>query len=141
MVGPRQCGKTTLVESCGLENSVYYSLDLESNLQAALQDPGFLISQYRSRCLILDEIQKAPILIGEIKYAVDHDHRCGQFVLTGSSDYRRLPHANESLAGRVDFVRLRTFSSAERMGAKPTFLKRMFERDFSGVYAAETTGK
>ena len=141
VVGPRQCGKTTLVESCGLENSVYYSLDLESNLQAALQDPGFLISQYRSRCLILDEIQKAPILIGEIKYAVDHDHRCGQFVLTGSSDYRRLPHANESLAGRVDFVRLRTFSSAERMGAKPTFLKRMFERDFSGAYAAETTGK
>ena len=86
-----------------MENSIYYSLDLESNLQAALQDPGFLISQYRSRCLILDEIQKAPILIGEIKYAVDHDHRCGQFVLTGSSDYRRLPHANESLAGRVDF--------------------------------------
>ena len=106
VVGPRQCGKTTLVESCGLENSVYYSLDLESNLQAALQDPGFLISQYRSRCLILDEIQKAPILIGEIKYAVDHDHRCGQFVLTGSSDYRRLPHAQKICCIRSAYGRL-----------------------------------
>lgn len=141
VVGPRQCGKTTLVENCGLKDAVYFSLDRKENLQSAKFDPESLLQLHRDRCLIIDEIQKAPELIGEIKYAVDHNHRPGQFILTGSSDYRRLPHANESLAGRVDFVRLRTFSSAERMGAQPDFLSRMFARDFSSAVDQNTTGK
>ena len=131
VVGSRQCGKTTLVENAQIPNSEFVSLDIGSNLQAAQRDPNFFITQHRNQCLIIDEIQKAPRLIGEIKYAVDHDERPGQFVLTGSSDYRKLPHAHESLAGRVDFVRLRTFTTAEKKGAKPIFLSRIFNNDFS----------
>ena len=141
VVGPRQSGKTTLVENAGIEGSVFYSLDIDSNLEAALNDPNFLIQSNKNRCLIIDEIQKAPSLIGEIKYAVDHDERTGQFVLTGSSDYRKLPHANESLAGRVDFVRLRTFTTAERIGVRPQFLSRLFHDDFSFSMDSSTCGK
>ena len=141
VVGPRQCGKTTLVENAQIPNSEFISLDIDSNLQAAQRDPNFFITQHRNQCLIIDEIQKAPRLIGEIKYAVDHDERSGQFVLTGSSDYRKLPHAHESLAGRVDFVRLRTFTTAERMGAKPIFLSRIFNNDFSFSIDKDSCGK
>lgn len=141
VIGPRQCGKTTLVENAQLSNSEFVSLDIDSNLQAAKRDPNFFITQHRNQCLIIDEIQKAPSLIGEIKYAVDHDERPGQFVLTGSSDYRKLPHANESLAGRVDFIRLRTFSTAEKMGVKPSFLSRIFQNDFDFSLDKETCGK
>ena len=141
VIGPRQCGKTTLVENAQLSNSEFVSLDIDSNLQAAKRDPNFFITQHRNQCLIIDEIQKAPSLIGEIKYAVDHDERPGQFVLTGSSDYRKLPHANESLAGRVDFIRLRTFSTAEKMSAKPFFLSRIFLNDFDFSLDKETCGK
>ena len=126
VVGPRQCGKTTMVENANISNSEFISLDIDSNLQSARRDPSFFIAQHRNHCLMIDEIQKAPGLIGEIKYAVDHDERPGQFVLIGSSDYRKLPHANESLAGRVDFIRLRTFSTAEKMGQKPIFLSCRF---------------
>ena len=141
VVGPRQCGKTTLVENAQIPNSEFISLDIDSNLQAAQRDPNFFITQNRNQCLIIDEIQKAPRLIGEIKYAVDHDERPGQFVLTGSSDYRKLPHAHESLAGRVDFVRLRTFSTAEKMGAQPLFLSRIFNNDFSFSIDKDSCGK
>ena len=141
VVGPRQCGKTTLVENAHITNSEFISLDIDSNLQSARQDPNFFIAQHRDHCLIIDEIQKAPSLIGEIKYAVDHDERPGQFVLTGSSDYRKLPHANESLAGRVDFIRLRTFSTAEKMGVRPVFLSRIFQNDFVFSIDKETCGK
>lgn len=141
VVGPRQCGKTTLVENAHIARSVFYSLDIQANLQAAKQDPSFLIEQHRGRCLIIDEIQKAPTLIGEIKYAVDHNSEPGQFVLTGSSDYRSLPHANESLAGRVDFVRLRTFSTAERRQAQPNFLQRLLLQDLHFDIDSSTCGK
>lgn len=141
VVGPRQCGKTTMVENANISNSEFISLDIDSNLQSARRDPSFFIAQHRNHCLMIDEIQKAPGLIGEIKYAVDHDERPGQFVLTGSSDYRKLPHANESLAGRVDFIRLRTFSTAEKMGQKPIFLSRIFQNDFDFSLDKETCGK
>ena len=141
VVGSRQCGKTTLVENAQIPNSEFVSLDIGSNLQAAQRDPNFFITQHRNQCLIIDEIQKAPRLIGEIKYAVDHDERPGQFVLTGSSDYRKLPHAHESLAGRVDFVRLRTFTTAEKKGAKPIFLSRIFNNDFSFSIDKDSCGK
>ncbi len=100
-----------------------------------------MIQSNKNRCLIIDEIQKTASLIGEIKYAVDHDERTGQFVLTSPSDYRKLPHANESLAGRVDFVRLRTFTTAERIGARPQFLSRLFHDDFSFSMDSSTCGK
>ncbi|MCI5849954.1 MAG: AAA family ATPase [Sutterellaceae bacterium] len=141
VIGPRQCGKTTLVENVPIKGSDLVSLGLDANLEAAKWDPRFFISRYKGKCLIIDEIQKAPFLIGEIKYTVDHDDRPGQFLLTGSSDYRRLPHATESLAGRVDIVRLRTFTTAERMGKKPRFLERLFEGDFSFSIDRATTGK
>lgn len=141
VIGPRRCGKTTLVENAQLSNSEFVSLDIDSNLQAAKRPPNFFVTQRRNHCLIIDEIQKAPSLIGEIKYAVDHDERSGQFVLTGSSDYRKLPHANEPLAGRVDFVRLRTFSTAEKMGAKPLFLSRIFGNNLDFLINKRTSGE
>ncbi len=104
----------------------------EIALLAARNDPRFFVRQAQGICLIIDEIQKAPSLISEVKRCVDADSRPAQFVLTGSADYRKLPSADsaDSLAGRVIITRLRTLSHAEQLGAHPVFLKNCFDRVF-----------
>ncbi|WP_297612607.1 AAA family ATPase [uncultured Sutterella sp.] len=141
VVGPRQCGKTTLVESADIRNADFISLDKTEDLMAARLDPRYLLTRKPGSCVVIDEIQKAPELIGEIKYLVDHDPRPGQFVLTGSADYRKLPHARESLAGRVDFLRLRTFTAAEILGARPCFLEKALAGDLRFDVDPSSCGK
>ena len=94
LVGARQCGKTTLVrEQCPI-SAQYVTMDNEATLLAACDDPHFFLNQYAGSCLVIDEIQKAPSLISEIKRHTDEDNRPGQFILTGSADgksYALLP--------------------------------------------------
>lgn len=127
VVGPRQCGKTTLVRSVDIGKAEYRNLDRKAELDAARNSPEFFLTHHNSDRLVIDEVQKAPELIGEMKVIVDENPAPGQFVITGSADYRKLPHANESLAGRAGFVRMRTLTVAEQMQAEPDFLERMFQ--------------
>jgi len=98
-------------------------------LALALSDPkGFVMN--KSGTMIIDEIQKAPKLLPEIKLHVDSDKRPGQFLLTGSANILTLPIISDSLAGRVKYLRLRSLSVGEIMRKRPGFLKRAFEKDF-----------
>lgn len=139
VVGPRQCGKTTLVRQQCPITALYTTLDSEVSLLSARGDPRFFVRQAPDQCLIIDEIQKAPSLIAEVKRCVDEDNRPAQFILTGSADYRKLPVANDadSLAGRVIILRLRTLSRAEQLGASPCFLENIFNHRFPSQKALE----
>ncbi len=129
VVGPRQSGKTTLVRNAEIGLAEYRNLDRKAELLAAKESPAFFLTHHHADRLVIDEIQKAPELIGEMKYVVDSNPTPGQYIITGSADYRKLPHANESLAGRAGFVRLRTLTVAETKNASPIFLERMFNRE------------
>lgn len=132
LVGARQSGKTTLVrEQCPV-SAQYVTMDNEASLLAAREDPHFFLNQYAGSCLVIDEIQKAPSLISEVKRHVDENNRPRQFILTGSTDYRKLPTAEnaDSLTGRVVVLRLRTLSRAEKLGALPLFLENAFGQRF-----------
>lgn len=139
VVGPRQCGKTTLVRQQCPITALYTTLDSEVSLLSARGDPRFFVRQAPDQCLIIDEIQKTPSLIAEVKRCVDEDNRPAQFILTGSADYRKLPVANDadSLAGRVIILRLRTLSRAEQLGASPCFLENIFNHRFPSQKALE----
>jgi predicted AAA+ superfamily ATPase len=127
--GPRQCGKTTLAQQIQNEDDLYLTLDDNLLLRAALNDPlGFL--KHPSGTMIIDEVQKAPLLIPSIKIVVDKDKTPGQFLLTGSTDIQKNPHVTESLAGRVKNIRLRTMSIGERLEKQPSFLKNCFEKNW-----------
>jgi predicted AAA+ superfamily ATPase len=107
----------------------YRSLDDTDMLDFALSDPkGFVVN--KSGTMVIDEIQKAPKLIPEIKQAVDRDSRPGQYLLTGSANILTLPAISDSLAGRVKYIRLRPLTVGETLGKKPAFLKRAFDKDF-----------
>lgn len=123
VVGCRQSGKTTILLTTPLPNVKFQSLDVQANFSAAVADPSYFVRRTSPEIFVIDEIQKVPQLIGEIKFQVDRNPEKGQYIISGSSDYRKLPQANESLAGRAGLVRVRTFSEAEQRGMQPGFYK------------------
>lgn len=125
IVGPRRAGKTTLVRKMGEAGRSYITLDDQTVLSAAQSDPaGFIRGLDRA---IIDEIQRAPDLLLAIKKAVDEKHQPGQFLLTGSANVLTLPRIADSLAGRMETIRMLPLARAEVEGRTPDFLERLFE--------------
>ena len=122
--GPRQCGKTTLVRDLVAGERTYVTLDDDTALEGARQDPAEFV---RGRARItIDEVQRAPDLLRAIKRAVDLDRSPGRFLLTGSANVLTLPTVSESLAGRMEVVTLQPLSRAEVRGRRPAFLRKAF---------------
>lgn len=113
LTGPRQVGKTTLLEEISQGQYNYVSLDDISQRELAKKDPALFIQNHRTP-LIVDEIQYAPELFTYIKIYVDtHKNQNGLFFLTGSQKFQLMKGIQESLAGRVAVLDLLGFSYKE----------------------------
>ncbi|MCD6526285.1 MAG: ATP-binding protein [Desulfuromonas sp.] len=111
IAGPRQSGKTTLVLRIANQEMRYLTLDDEVTLLAAANDPvGFIRNLDRA---VIDEIQRAPQLLLAIKKSIDEDRRPGRFLLTGSANLMTLPTVADSLAGRMETLKLFPLSQSE----------------------------
>ena len=124
--GPRQSGKTTLARRIAGDIIPFVTLDDAIALDAASADPvGFVRGLDRA---VIDEVQRAPGLILAIKNTVDADPRPGRFLLTGSADLMTLPRVADSLAGRMEIIRLLPLAQAELRGgtARSSFIDRAF---------------
>ena len=87
------------------------TLDNATVLAAARGDPiGFVRGLDRA---IIDEVQRAPDLMLALKESVDNDPRPGRFLLTGSADLMMLPRVADSLAGRIEVLRLFPLAQSE----------------------------
>ncbi len=128
LVGPRQAGKSTLVQglASGPHPARYLSLDDLRTLDAARRDPIGLIDSVDGP-LVIDEVQRAPELLLPIKAAIDRDRRPGRFILTGSAQVMLLPKVSESLAGRVEVHTLWPFSQAEIEGVAPGIVELLLD--------------
>lgn len=118
VTGPRQVGKTTLLQrladiekSEGVDRK-YVTLDDPDVRYLAKQDPALFLQRYTPPVLI-DEIQYATELLPYIKMSVDRSKKKGDFWLTGSQVFRLMNNVSESLAGRVGIVNLLGLSDAE----------------------------
>ena len=161
--GPRQCGKTTLAQyayapdyltvegayltvdgerlSVGMERGhrdyVYISFDDDVARNSARVDAAGFVADLPER-VILDEVQRVPELFSAIKMDVDRRRVPGRFLLTGSTNVLLVPSLSESLAGRMEIVRLHPLAQYElaarsappdsRPGAG--FLSALFEDGF-----------
>ncbi|MDR2869568.1 MAG: ATP-binding protein [Deferribacteraceae bacterium] len=112
VTGPRQVGKTTLLEDCGI-NRNYVSLDDLEAKNLAINDPALFLQTYKPP-LTIDEVQYAPQLFPYIKIAVDKSKKMGEFWLTGSQKFHLMKGITESLAGRIAILDLLGFSEKEK---------------------------
>ena len=128
--GPRQCGKTTLARIVGRAGGHHYiSFDDEDARAAAEGDLMGFVRTLPER-VILDEVQKVPEIFSSIKLAVDRDRTPGRFILTGSVSVPHVRGITDSLAGRMDIIRLHPFSQSELEGSVPGFPDALFSSEF-----------
>jgi uncharacterized protein len=131
--GPRQCGKTTLAQAVGDTHGYrYFSFDDAVTLAAATSDPVGFVGDLPERT-VLDEVQRAPALFTTLKRVVDRDRRPGRFLLTGSANVLLLPTLADSLAGRMEILRLHPLAQSELAATAPTFLDAVFGRGFKAL--------
>lgn len=128
--GPRQCGKTTLAQTQGRHSKyAYLSFDDDVARVAAQADPAGFVSDLPER-VILDEVQRVPALFAALKIAVDRKRVPGRFILTGSANVLLVPKLADSLAGRMQILRLHPLAQCELTRHAPGFLDALFEGRF-----------
>ena len=164
--GPRQCGKTTLAQMVCMPEHLrwrgqtlrwhgqplslarakprgytYISFDDDVVRAGAEADPMGFVADLPER-VILDEVQRVPTLFGALKMEVDRNRVPGRFVLTSSTNVLLVPNLSDSLAGRMETVRLHPLAQCELkelnlkngVGATtaglPSFLNALFSSGF-----------
>jgi len=124
--GPRQCGKTTLARAVGDKAGYrYVSFDDDVLRASAQADPAGFVADLPDK-VILDEVQRAPQLFTSLKAAVDRDRRPGRFILTGSANVLLVPALADSLAGRMEILRLHPLAQVELARRSSGFLDQLF---------------
>ena len=121
LTGPRQSGKTTLLQELFGQYYRYVSLEAPDVRIAAVEDPRGFLERY-SPPVIMDEVQHVPELFPYIKEKIDAERaRTGQFLLTSSQNLLIAECVTESLAGRAAILRLLPLSrrEAERQPFRP----------------------
>ena len=134
ITGARQCGKTTTAKAITSHyDNLYYTLDNKTILDACISDPINFLTHNKD-IMVIDEVQKAPIIITTLKQIVDEDIRKGRYIITGSVDIQSLPQVNESLAGRIGRILLRTLTQGEILEKKPVFIENLKNNNFQSKY-------
>lgn len=112
LTGPRQSGKTTLLQSIA---TGYDYINLESPDELALlqSDTRGFLEKERANGLIIDEAQKYPDLFSYIQTISDKSKQKGQFILSGSQNILLSQQISQSLAGRVGILELLPLTHAE----------------------------
>ena len=107
ILGPRQCGKTTLAKQLldGYGKSIYLDLELESD-RRKLDEPEFYLKQNEDRLVCLDEIQRMPDLFPLLRALIDQKRVPGRFLILGSASQDLLRQSTETLAGRIALYEL-----------------------------------
>jgi predicted AAA+ superfamily ATPase len=119
ILGPRQSGKTTLVQMT-FPDKPYFSLEDPDVRSAAETDPRGFLSQMKDGG-ILDEVQRLPSLLSYIQGIVDKAGQPGRFILTGSHQPELHEAISQSLAGRTAVLTLWPFSLPELRNYKPAW--------------------
>lgn len=116
VTGPRQTGKTTLLQKLMDDDREYVTLDDLEERSLAKRDPAMFL-QIHSTPIMIDEVQYAPELFSYIKIEIDKGAAPGTYWLTGSQAFKLMELAQESLAGRVAVLHMSSLSQHEIYGS------------------------
>ena len=136
LLGPRQCGKSTLARKLAERLPRFLYLDLESDADLnKLGQPELFFQNNADRLVCLDEIQRLPHLFPVLRSILDRQERNGQLLLLGSASPDLINRSSESLAGRIAYLELTPFLAGETMApgdsaARKFWLRGGYPRSF-----------
>ncbi len=142
IIGPRQCGKTTLtkMEVLKLKKTGLY-FDLESPKDSSkFYDAEFLLESISSEveCIVIDEVQRMPELFSILRSLVDNNKQKGKYVLLGSASPELVKGVSESLAGRIAYCEISPLNITELYKNKEDVNKLWFRGGFPDAWLCET---
>lgn len=132
ILGPRQCGKTTISRLIGEQSqAVYFDLEDPVSIQSLKSSPMQLLSSLEG-LVILDEIQRMPELFPILRVLADRPEAAAKFLLLGSASPQLMKNVSESLAGRIGFVDMSGFDiwEADQKEVKKLWYRGGFPRSF-----------
>lgn len=112
LVGPRQCGKTTLARQFVAPESANY-FDLEDPVSLARLDEPMTALAGLEGLIVIDEVQRRPELFPVIRVLADRNPLPSRFLILGSAAPELLRQSSESLAGRMEMIKMTGFNLAE----------------------------
>jgi len=127
LLGPRQCGKTTLARTFPTQAENYFDLD-DPRAIARLEDP-LLALEPLSGLIVIDEIQKQPELFPVLRHLVDKNPT-QQYLILGSASRELIQKSSESLAGRIAYIELTPFTLNEVDTLDKLWLRGGFPRSY-----------
>lgn len=133
LLGPRQCGKTTIarklfqVNKRKSQDSGYFDLEKPADIRA-LENPDFVLPHLKG-LIVIDEIQRRPDLFPYLRYLNDEelDQR---FLILGSASRELINQSSESLAGRITFIEITPFAINEIDNWRDLWLKGGYPRSY-----------
>jgi len=121
LVGPRQCGKTTMakmVEGQISKSCLYLDLELSSDL-AKLNEAELYLKSHEDKLIVIDEVQHKPELFSLLRALVDQKSENSRFLILGSASPQLLRQTAEALTGRIFYLEMTPFSYSEVADEKP----------------------
>ncbi len=129
ILGPRQCGKSTLAKRIvsSRKKSVYLDLELESDLRK-IKDPELFLSGHEDKLVCMNEIQRMPDLFTSLRGIIDRKRKNGRFLILGSASRDLIRQSSETLAGRICFMELTPFLFSEVSNAGKSDVMKLWSR-------------
>lgn len=117
ILGPRQCGKTTLAEQYAqhkvIQGEQIHRFDLELPLDLQKLESPQLALQNLTGLIVIDEIQLRPNLFPILRYLIDHNRGKQRYLILGSASRELIKQSSETLAGRISYLELTPFDRTE----------------------------
>lgn len=141
LIGPRQCGKSTLARHILQSNkeALFLDLELPSDMRK-LADAELFLQEHTRQLICIDEIQLRPDLFPLLRALVDKDRRPGRFLILGSASRDLIRQGGETLAGRIHYIELTPFTWLElqqdKKDKKNDFKKHWWRGGFPPAYLA-----
>jgi predicted AAA+ superfamily ATPase len=140
LLGPRQCGKTTLARQlAGTSKSTYFDLENPVDL-ARLSEPMTALEQLCG-LIVIDEVQRRPDLFPSLRVLLDRKPIRARFLILGSASPDLLRQSSETLAGRISIVEMAGFTLEElgRHDSNRLWMRGGFPRSFLARTEAAST--
>ena len=130
LLGPRQCGKTTLAHMFADKEFSFTRFDLEDPADLLMLENPMLALGDLKGLIIIDEIQRRPELFPVLRVLIDRHNSHQRFLLLGSASRDLIRQSSETLAGRLAYIEVKPFSYPETLNSKKLWLRGGFPRSY-----------